>query len=137
MKVKSNMACIRILDPKNNYPETIKALARQVTKQKRSFPDDDLISLLCGEVMRLEDSQKNHEEKIKWLDGYNNAVNQNIKAVKAVQQKLDTLLTVIKNRELDIDEPNTVTLEECEKEIIKIYNMLNEVEESKPEPLPF
>jgi len=135
--IQLNKSYQRILRNKNAFSTSIIAFATQISKQKGLFPDDDFITLLCTEVMRLETVTKNHEEKIKWLEWYNNAVNQNIKAVKAVQQKLDTLLTVIKNRKLDIDEPNTVTLEECEKEIIKIYNMLNEVEESKPEPLPF
>ena len=135
--IQLNKSYQRILRNKNAFSTSIIQFATQISKQKGLFPDDDFITLLCTIVMRLETVTKNHEEKIKWLDGYNEIVNQNIKTVKNVQQKLDTLLTVIQNRKFDTDEPNTVTLGECEKEIIKIYDMLNVVEEIKPESLPF
>ena len=48
--------CNRILKTQDSFSETIINLAKSAMKTQ--MPDENLGSMLCGEVMRLEDSQK-------------------------------------------------------------------------------
>ena len=56
--IQLNKSYQRILRNKNAFSTSIIGFATQISKQHGLFPDDDFITLLCAEVMRLEDSQK-------------------------------------------------------------------------------
>jgi len=51
--------CNRILKTQDSFSETIINLAKSAMKTQR--PDENLGSMLCGEVMRLEDSHKKRD----------------------------------------------------------------------------
>ena len=55
--IQLNKSYQRILRNKNAFSTSIIKFATQISKQNGLFPDDDFITLLCAEVMRLEDSQ--------------------------------------------------------------------------------
>ena len=115
--IQLNKSYQRILRNKNAFSTSIIKFATQISKQNGLFPDDDFITLLCAEVMRLEDQR---EKNVDWLAEFQIQK----KRIDLAFFKLNTLYTCLETPA----KSENFSIEEINSEINKISDILKPLE---------